>query len=133
MRIRGFELRAQDVGKHDLLDRRLLGAALEHAEAHTPPGPAVVVEHVPAVERQELVLAQAGPQGHGEDDVVTEAGAVLAGHLQQRGLLDLGERSRRTRDGGSIGELPWPERTWLREIGTSANNQPWRCGTGPAP
>jgi hypothetical protein len=61
------------------------------------------MEHVADVEGRDLVLAQAGAERHGEDNVVPEAVAVLAGHLQERGLLDLGERPRRAREGGGVG------------------------------
>jgi hypothetical protein len=60
------------------------------------------VEHVAHVERGNFVLAKAHAERHGEDDVVAKAGAMLAGDLQERSLLELGQRPRRARDGGGI-------------------------------
>jgi hypothetical protein len=46
------------------------------------------------------VLAQARAQGQGEDAVVPVAIPMLAGDLEQLGLLDVGERSGRAAEGG---------------------------------
>src|SRR5688572_24214741 len=82
----------------------VLGArALERAEPDAPPEAAVLVKHVADNERRDLVLAQPDPERQREDDVIPEAVAVFAGDLQERGLLELGRRPRRARDGGGVG------------------------------
>jgi hypothetical protein len=43
------------------------------------------------------------PEGQGEDAVIVVASAVLAGGLEQGGLLDVRERPRRALDGGGVG------------------------------
>jgi len=58
------ELGADEVGQDDLPNRRLAGSALEHTERDPAPGPAVVLEHLPAVEGQQLVLRTRTARDH---------------------------------------------------------------------
>jgi hypothetical protein len=60
------------------------------------------MKHVADVERGNFVLAKAHAERHREDDLVPEAIAMLAGDLQERSLLELGQRPRQARDGGGI-------------------------------
>jgi hypothetical protein len=81
----------------------LLRGTLEHAQGDAALGASRVVEHVADVEREELVLAQARAHREAEDDVVPEAVDVLAGDLEQRALLGLGQRLHGARDGVGVG------------------------------
>jgi hypothetical protein len=98
-----LELGAHGVGQQHLLGDGLLRGALEHAQGDAALGASGVVEHVADVEREELVLAQARAHREAEDDVVPEAVDVLAGDLEQRALLGLGQRLHGARDGVGVG------------------------------
>jgi hypothetical protein len=98
-----LELRADRVGEDDLLRRRILARALEHTQLDVPLRPVRVVENVANVEREDLVLAQAGAEGEAHNDVIPPARGVLAGDAQDERDLALGEGARRARERVGVG------------------------------
>ncbi len=110
-----LELRAHEVGEHHLLRRRVLAGPLEHAESNSAPGVTGLVEDVAKVEGQNLVLSQAGSEGHAVDDVVSEAVEPLPCDLQQQALLVLSQRARGAGDGVGVGRHVEPYTLRSRE------------------
>ena len=84
-----FELRAQGVGQQDLLGVGAGVASLENPELNPSAGLAVGGVDVADVQPEQLVLAQPAPEGEGDQDVVAEGIAVLAGRLQEQPLFVL--------------------------------------------
>jgi phage FluMu gp28-like protein len=91
------------IGQKDLLADGLLGAALEDAQGNASPNPAVIVEHIANAECSDFVLAKAGAQGQGKEDMISESATVLASDAQEAGLLELSEGSGRLGDGIGVG------------------------------
>jgi hypothetical protein len=96
---RGGAYRRRPHGEHHLLAAVVATAVtLEHAQHEAAPQTPAVVEHIAHVERDELVSAKPRAEHHREEDVVPQAGAVLARHAQQGLLLALRQRAGRSAD-----------------------------------
>jgi len=84
-----IELGAQPLVEEHFL-RLPVAGALEDAEEHAGPG-ALAHEDVAHVEGQQLMLTQACPKSHREEDVVSKAAHVLSGGLEQQTCLSLSQ------------------------------------------
>ncbi len=104
------ELVNEGVGEEDLLTGGLFGAPLEDAKTDPPLDPdalpADVGNDVANVESGDLELAKPGAKGDGEDDVIAEPVAMLAGDGEQSGLLDVSQSDRGSTPGSETHSLP---------------------------
>ena len=88
--VESAQLAAQGLAEQDLLRATRSLCSFEHGQQQPAPRP-TVPKHIPDRQRNELVLAQAGAEGHGVQAVVSETSSVLAGDLEQGSLLAFGQ------------------------------------------